>query len=725
MKSFKKVLIANRGEIAIRIIRACHELGIRTVSVYSNEDKLALFRTKSDESYLIGNNKGPVEAYLSIEEIISLAIKKAVDAIHPGYGFLAENPEFAQKCIESGIEFIGPTPEMMDKLGDKIKSKLIAQSIGVPTIPGVEKAIKSDQEAIKFAQKCGYPIMLKASAGGGGRGMRIVRNEIDLLQEFHSAKNEAKKAFGIDDIFIEKYLESPKHIEVQVLGDNYGNIVHLYERDCSIQRRHQKVIEFTPALSISDEKRKIICADALKIARSVKYRSAGTVEFLLDKQGNHYFIEMNPRIQVEHTVTEIATGIDIVQSQILIAQGYKLNSREVGIPRQSAVKTRGYAIQCRVTTEDPTNSFAPDTGKIDVYRTGAGFGIRLDGGNGYTGSVISPYYDSLLVKITSSSRTFEDAINKSQRAIRETVINGVKTNEAFLLNVLSHPRFINGECDTGFIDATPELFDIAPREDQEAQILNFIGEKVVNESRGVKRDYDIPRVPKINGNYKLTGTKQILDKKGPQGVVKWIQSQNKLLLTDTTMRDAHQSLTATRIRTVDMLRIAEATAYFGKDLFSLEMWGGATFDVAYRFLHESPWERLAELRQRIPNIMFQMLLRGANAVGYTNYPDNVVREFIKESAEAGIDVFRIFDSLNWLKGMEVAIDETLKSNKIAEACICYTGDILDECKDKYSLAYYVKTAKEIEKTGAHILGIKDMAGLLKPYAAVRLIKALK
>lgn len=725
MKSFKKVLIANRGEIAIRIIRACHELGIRTVSVYSNEDKLALFRTKSDESYLIGNNKGPVEAYLSIEEIISLAIKKAVDAIHPGYGFLAENPEFAQKCIESGIEFIGPTPEMMDKLGDKIKSKLIAQSIGVPTIPGVEKAIKSDQEAIKFAQKCGYPIMLKASAGGGGRGMRIVRNEIDLLQEFHSAKNEAKKAFGIDDIFIEKYLESPKHIEVQVLGDNYGNIVHLYERDCSIQRRHQKVIEFTPALSISDEKRKIICADALKIARSVKYRSAGTVEFLLDKQGNHYFIEMNPRIQVEHTVTEIATGIDIVQSQILIAQGYKLNSREVGIPRQSAVKTRGYAIQCRVTTEDPTNSFAPDTGKIDVYRTGAGFGIRLDGGNGYTGSVISPYYDSLLVKITSSSRTFEDAINKSQRAIRETVINGVKTNEAFLLNVLSHPRFINGECDTGFIDATPELFDIAPREDQEAQILNFIGEKVVNESRGVKRDYDIPRVPKINGNYKLNGTKQILDKKGPQGVVKWIQSQNKLLLTDTTMRDAHQSLTATRIRTVDMLRIAEATAYFGKDLFSLEMWGGATFDVAYRFLHESPWERLAELRQRIPNIMFQMLLRGANAVGYTNYPDNVVREFIKESAEAGIDVFRIFDSLNWLKGMEVAIDETLKSNKIAEACICYTGDILDECKDKYSLAYYVKTAKEIEKTGAHILGIKDMAGLLKPYAAVRLIKALK
>lgn len=725
MKTFKKVLIANRGEIAIRIIRACHELGIRTVSVYSKEDKLALFRSKSDESYLIGNNKGPVEAYLSIEEIISLAIKKGVDAIHPGYGFLAENPEFAQKCIESGIEFIGPTPEMMDKLGDKIKSKLIAQSIGVPVIPGVEKAIKSDKEALKFAQQCGYPIMLKAAAGGGGRGMRIVRNEAELLKEFHSARNEAQKAFGIDDIFIEKYLESPKHIEVQVLGDKYGHIVHLYERDCSIQRRHQKVIEFTPALAISDEKRQVICADALKIARSVKYRSAGTVEFLLDNHGNHYFIEMNPRIQVEHTVTELTTGIDIVQSQILIAEGYKLNSPQIGIPRQSAVKARGFAIQCRVTTEDPTNSFAPDTGKIDVYRTGAGFGIRLDGGNGYTGSVISPYFDSLLVKISSWSRTFEDAINKAKRAIRETLISGVKTNEMFLLNVLSHPKFVNGECDTGFLDSTPELFDITPREDHEANILKFIGDKVVNESKGIKKDYDVPRVPKINSDAKLIGTKQILDAKGPRGLVKWIKSQNKLLLTDTTMRDAHQSLAATRFRTVDMLRIAEATAYLGKDLFSLEMWGGATFDVAYRFLNESPWERLTELRQRIPNIMFQMLLRGANAVGYTNYPDNIVREFIKESADAGIDVFRIFDSLNWLKGMEVAIDETLKSDKIAEACICYTGDILNDRKDKYTLEYYVKTAKEIEKMGAHILGIKDMSGLLKPYAAEKLIRALK
>lgn len=725
MKTFKKVLIANRGEIAIRIIRACHELGIRTVSVYSKEDKLALFRTKSDESYLIGNNKGPVEAYLAIEEIINLAIKKGVDAIHPGYGFLAENPEFAQKCIESGIEFIGPTPQMMDKLGDKIKSKLIAQKIGVPTIPGVEKPIKSDKEAIRFAKKCGYPIMLKASAGGGGRGMRIVRAEAELLREFHSAQNEAKKAFGNDDIFIEKYLENPKHIEVQVLGDNYGNIVHLYERDCSIQRRHQKVIEFTPAIAITEAQRQAICTDAIKIAKSVKYRSAGTVEFLVDNTGQHYFIEMNPRIQVEHTVTEMVTGIDIVQSQILIAEGHRLDSKEVGIESQEAVQLRGYSIQCRVTTEDPGNSFAPDTGKIDVYRTGSGFGIRLDGGNGYTGSIISPYYDSLLVKIIAYSRTFEDAINKAQRSIRETVIGGVKTNEAFLLNVLSHPKFIKGECDTGFIDSTPELFDITPKTDYEAIILNYIGDKVVNEGQGIKKDYDVPRIPKFDSTEKLTGSKLILDTKGPKGVVDWIQSQNQLLLTDTTMRDAHQSLMATRVRTYDMLRIAEATAHLGKDLFSLEMWGGATYDVAYRFLKESPWDRLVALREKIPNIMFQMLFRGANAVGYTNYPDNVVRGFIREAADSGIDIFRIFDSLNWLKGMEIAIEETLKSGKIAEACICYTGDILDESRDKYSLRYYVETAREIEKMGAHILGIKDMSGLLKPYAAEKLIKALK
>ncbi len=725
MKTFKKVLIANRGEIAIRIIRACHELGIRTVAVYSREDRYALFRTKSDESYLIGANSGPIEAYLGIEEIIGLALKKGVDAIHPGYGFLAENPDFSAKCAEQGIEFIGPTEHMLDSLGDKIKSKLVALKAGVPIIPGVEKPIKSDAEALEFAASCGYPVMLKASAGGGGRGMRIIRSESELISGFHSAGNEARKAFGNDDIFMEKYLEHPKHIEVQVLGDNYGNIVHLFERDCSIQRRHQKVIEFTPAISITEKQREAICADAVKIAKAVDYRSAGTVEFLVDGDGNHYFIEMNPRIQVEHTVTEEVTGIDLVQSQILIAEGHRLDSDKIGIKSQDSIKSRGYAIQCRVTTEDPANGFAPDTGRIDVYRTGSGCGIRLDGGNGYTGSVISPYYDSLLVKIISHSRTFEDAINKAKRSIKELVIAGVKTNEGFLLNVLSHPVFHNGDCTTGFIENTPELFNIAPRDNSEVRILTYLGEKAVNEARGNAIEHDVPRVPHIPENLNLRGTKQILEEKGPGGVVEWIKSQKKLLLTDTTFRDAHQSLMATRLRSYDMLKIAEPTAYLAQDLFSLEMWGGATFDVAYRFLKEDPWKRLDELRKKVPNIMFQMLLRGANAVGYTNYPDNLIREFIQESAKSGIDIFRIFDSLNWLKGMEVAVDEVLKTGALAEACVCYTGDILDEKRDKYTLNYYIKTAKEIEKMGAHILGIKDMAGLLKPYAAEKLIKALK
>ncbi|APQ76823.1 pyruvate carboxylase [Clostridium botulinum] len=725
MNKFKRVLVANRGEIAIRVFRACHELGIRTVAIYSEEDKFSLFRTKADEAYLIGKNKGPIDAYLNIEEIIQLALKKGVDAIHPGYGFLAENSEFARKCREAGIEFIGPTAEMMEKLGDKIKSKIVAEKAGVPTIPGVQKPIKSEKEALEFARYCGYPIMLKAAAGGGGRGMRIVRTEEELISSFKSAKNEAKKAFGIDDIFIEKYLENPKHIEVQILGDKHGNIVHLYERDCSIQRRHQKVIEFTPAFALPKKKREEICNDALKIAKTVGYRSAGTLEFLVDTTGNHYFIEMNPRIQVEHTVTEMITGIDIVQSQILIAEGYKLDSEEVGIKSQESIQTRGYAIQCRVTTEDPSNNFAPDTGKIEDYRTGSGFGIRLDGGNGFTGSVISPYYDSLLVKTTSWSRTFNDAIRKSIRAIKEFKIDGVKTNIGFLINVLNHEQFRKGQCDTNFIEKNPELFDITSKTDDEVRILKFIGEKVVNETHGIKKDFDVPTIPIVDEGLSLKGTKQILDEKGPEGLVSWIKTQNKLLLTDTTMRDAHQSLMATRMRSVDMFKIAKAQSVLGKDLFSMEMWGGATFDVAYRFLKESPWTRLEELRKSIPNVLFQMLIRGANAVGYKNYPDNVIRKFIKQSADSGIDVFRIFDSLNWLKGMEVATDEVLKQNKVAETCMCYTGDILEGYRDKYSLQYYVNLAKDIEKTGAHILGIKDMSALLKPYAAVKLIKALK
>ena len=724
-KKFKRVLVANRGEIAIRIFRACHELGIRTVAIYTEEDKCSLFRTKAREAYLIGKGKGPVEAYLNIDEIINLALKKHVDAIHPGYGFLSENAEFARRCEEAGIEFIGPKSEMMDQLGDKIKSKIVAKSVNVPVIPGVEKPIKTEEEALEAARYCGYPVMVKASAGGGGRGMRIVRKEEDLIPNYRNAKNEAKKAFGIDDIFIEKYIEGPKHIEIQVLGDKFGNIVHLYERDCSIQRRHQKVIEMSPAINLSEEKRQEICADALKIAKAVNYRSAGTLEFLVDMHGNHYFIEMNPRVQVEHTITEMTTGIDIVQSQILIAEGFPLDSDEIGIKSQDDIQPRGCAIQCRITTEDPANNFSPDTGKIDVYRSGAGFGIRLDGGNGFSGAVISPYYDSLLVKNTAYARTFKDAVRKSIRAIKELTITGVKTNVDFLINVLNNETFQKGECDTNFISDNPQLFDINPRTDEEQRVLKFIGDKIVNERKGEKKEYDVPVIPEIPGLDGLSGTKQILDAEGPEGVVKWIKSQKKLLLTDTTMRDAQQSLMATRVRTQDMKNIAKATAYYGNDLFSLEMWGGATFDTAYRFLKESPWKRLDSLRKRIPNVMFQMLLRGANGVGYKNYPDNVIREFVRQSAENGIDVFRIFDSLNWLKGIEVSLDEVLKCNKVAEVALCYTGDILDSNRDKYTLQYYVDKAKEIEKMGAHILAIKDMSALLKPYAAKKLITALK
>ena len=729
IKKFKRVLVANRGEIAIRVFRACQELGIRTVAVYSEEDKNTLFRTKADESYQIGKGKTPVGAYLGIDEIIALAKAKGVDAIHPGYGFLAENVEFAKACAAEGIEFIGPTAEMMDRLGDKIKSKIVANSVGVPTIPGVEKAIETEEEALQFAESCGYPVMLKAAAGGGGRGMRIVRSKEELLPQFRSARSEAAKAFGIDDILIEKYLENPKHIEVQILGDKEGNIVHLYERDCSIQRRHQKVIEFTPALCLTDEQREAICNDAIKIAQAVDYRSAGTVEFLLDKTGKHYFIEMNPRIQVEHTVSEIVTGVDIVQAQILIAQGYTLDSPEIAIPNQEAIKVTGHAIQCRITTEDPVNGFMPDTGVIENYRSPGGFGIRLDGGNGFEGSEITPFYDSLLVKVTAFSRTFEDTRRKAIRALRETKIKGVKTNIMFMLNVLNHPTFAAGQCDTGFIANTPELLEIDKVEDKELKVIEFLGNKFVNETKGEKKNFNVPVFPKFKPEelkeLQGRGTKQLFDEMGAKDFTQWVRRQQRLFVTDTTMIDAQQSLMATRVRTVDMEKIAPAVSVYGRNLFSLEMWGGATFDTAYRFLKEDPWERLEVLREKCPNILMQMLLRGANAVGYKNYPDNVIREFVKQSAKAGIDVFRIFDSLNWIQGMEVALDETLNQGMIAEPCLCYTGDILDSSKTKYTLSYYVKMAKELEKRGAHILGIKDMSGLLKPTAASKLVGALK
>ncbi len=724
-KTIKKVLVANRGEIAVRVLRACYDVGLSTVAIYSKEDIYAQFRTKADESYLIGENLSPLGAYLAIDEIIDLAKRKNVDAIHPGYGFLSENAEFARACEEAGIVFVGPPSSVLAQMGDKLNAKDIAKRCGVPTIPGCLEPLKSAEEALQMAKDFGFPVILKAAAGGGGRGMRRCDTEAEVLANFPLVRSEAEKAFGSSDIFIEKYLVQPKHIEVQILADNYGNIVHLFERDCSLQRRYQKVVEFTPAFSLPKEKREELCADAVKIAREVGYVSAGTVEFLVDRNGNHYFIEMNPRIQVEHTVTEMVTGVDIVRSQLLIAEGKPLSDPMIGIGKQEDVSVRGYAIQCRVTTEDPENNFAPDTGKITAYESGGGFGVRLDGGNAYPGSEISPYYDSLLVKITCTDNTFEGTIRKCLRSLGETRVRGVKTNMAFISNILNHPDFKAGQCHTRFIDETPELFDIPDPKDRATKMLKYIGNIVVNDPSAGKKMYDTPRFPKVTGEGPRPGLKQLLDEKGPEAVRDWVLGQKKLLITDTTMRDAHQSLLATRVRTRDMVKGSEATAEMLADCFSLEMWGGATFDVAYRYLYEDPWERIDLLRRNIPNIPFQMLLRGANAVGYANYPDNVIRAFVREAAKSGIDVFRVFDSLNWIPGMEISLEEAASCNKIAEATMCYTGDILDPKRDKYTLNYYVNLAKELEKRGAHILAIKDMSGLLKPYAAKKLVKTLK
>lgn len=727
LKKINKILVANRGEIAIRIFRACSELGIKSVGIYSKEDKYSLFRTKADESYLIGEDKGPIDAYLDIDGIIELAKSKNVDAIHPGYGFLSENPEFVKKCEENGIIFIGPSAEIMNMMGDKINSKQIAKQADVPTIPGVDESIKSIEKAKEIANKIGYPIMLKASNGGGGRGMRIVYSEDSLNIEYETACSESRKAFGDDIIFIEKYIPNPKHIEVQILGDKFGNIVHLYERDCSVQRRHQKIIEYAPAFSLSDKLREQICTNAVKIAKHVGYVNAGTLEFLVDENENFYFIEMNPRVQVEHTVTEMITGIDIVQSQILIAQGFKLEDEPINIKSQEDIQVRGYSIQCRITTEDPKNNFMPDTGKIQVYRTGSGFGIRLDGGNGFTGSTISPYYDSLLVKTISWDRTFKGAINKTVRSIKELRIRGVKTNIGFLVNVLNNPIFSQGNCSTKFIDENPDLFEIKESKDRGTKLLQFIGNTIVNENKcSEKPEFQTIYNPKSSNTFSPNeGSKILFDKLGKKDYLESIKKEKKLLLTDTTMRDAHQSLLATRLRSYDLLKVSQQTSEHMKDLFSLEMWGGATYDVAYRFLKESPWVRLEKLREEIPNIMFQMLFRASNGVGYKNYPDNVIKEFLKESANKGIDVFRIFDSLNWVENMKPSIYTALETGKIVESTICYTGDILDPNKTKYNLEYYINMARQLEELGSDIICIKDMAGLLKPYAAYTLIKALK
>ena len=721
---FNKVLVANRGEIAIRVFRACYDLGLHTVAMYSHEDINSLFRTRADEAYLIGENKSPLGAYLDIPAIIDLAKRRKVDAIHPGYGFLSENPDFARACEAEGIKFIGPSSEVLARMGDKLAAKATAIACGVPTIPGSDRPLRDADEALEKAVSYGFPVILKAAAGGGGRGMRRCDTPEEVKPAFELVRSEAKKAFGSEDIFIEKYLVEPKHIEVQILGDQYGNVMHLGERDCSLQRRYQKVVEYAPAWSVPQEIRDRLHADAVKVARHVGYVNAGTVEFLVDRDGNHYFIEMNPRIQVEHTVTEMVTGVDLVRAQILIAEGCPLSDPRIGLTRQEDVHISGYAIQCRVTTEDPANNFAPDTGKITAYRSSGGFGVRLDGGNAYTGAVISPYYDSLLVKVTAWDNTFVGTCHKAVRAVSEEHVRGVKTNIPFITNILTHPAFQAGRCHTKFIDETPELFDINTGRDRATKVLKYIAQIQVDSPSAERKQYDIPRFPPVTGS-RPEGLKQLLDREGPEAVKKWVLSQKKLLITDTTMRDAHQSLLSTRVRTRDLRLAAEGTSEILAGCFSLEMWGGATFDVAYRFLHESPWERLDTLRKKIPNIPFQMLLRGANAVGYTNYPDNLIREFVRESARSGIDVFRIFDSLNWVPGMEVAMEEVLKENKLCEATICYTGDILDPRRDKYTLQYYVNLAKELERRGAHLLAIKDMSGLLKPYAAKKLVSTLK
>ena len=720
----KKVLVANRGEIATRIFRACNELGIQTVAVYAQEDKYSVHRFKADESYLIGADKKPIEAYLSMDEIIAVAINSGADAIHPGYGLLSENLEFAEKVAQAGLIFVGPNLHHLDIFGDKIKAKKAALEADVATIPGTAGAVSLD-EALEFAEKHGYPMMIKASLGGGGRGMRVARNIDEMRDGYARAKSEAQSAFGSSEIYVEKYVENPKHIEVQILGDTHGNVVHLFERDCSVQRRNQKVVEFAPAIGLSEDLRRQICDAAVKLCKNVGYVNAGTVEFLV-KDDEFYFIEVNPRVQVEHTVTELITGIDIVTSQLLIAQGKDLH-KDLKIPAQADITCNGAAIQCRITTEDPENHFLPDTGKINTYRSPAGFGVRLDG-NAYAGYDVTPYFDSLLVKACTTARTFDDALSKMQRVLHEFRIRGVKTNLPFLTNVIENEHFATGQATTTFIDNSPELFQFPRQRNRGTKILNYLATTTVNGFPGIehteKKFFDAPRKPALSNLTEKT-TKNILDENGAEAVVDFVKAQKNVLLTDTTLRDAHQSLLATRLRLQDMKGIAAEIDKGLPQLFSAEMWGGATFDVAYRFLSESPWYRLRKLRELMPNTMFQMLFRGSNAVGYQNYPDNVIEEFIRVAATNGIDVFRIFDSLNWLPQMEKSIQAVRDSGKIAEATICYTGDILDKNRQKYNLDYYKNLAKELENTGAHILAIKDMAGLLKPKAAYELIAELK
>ncbi|MFT4000722.1 MAG: pyruvate carboxylase [Rhizobium sp.] len=732
-----KILVANRSEIAIRVFRAANELGIKTVAIWAEEDKLALHRFKADESYQVGRGPhlardlGPIESYLSIDEIIRVAKLSGADAIHPGYGLLSESPEFVDACDAAGIIFIGPRADTMRQLGNKVAARNLAISVGVPVVPATEPLPDDMAEVARMAEKIGYPVMLKASWGGGGRGMRVIRSEADLAKEVTEAKREAKAAFGKDEVYLEKLVERARHVESQILGDTHGNVVHLFERDCSVQRRNQKVVERAPAPYLSDAQRQELAAYSLKIAKATNYIGAGTVEYLMDADtGKFYFIEVNPRIQVEHTVTEVVTGIDIVKAQIHILDGFAIGTPESGVPRQEDIRLNGHALQCRVTTEDPEHNFIPDYGRITAYRSASGFGIRLDGGTSYTGAIITRYYDPLLVKVTAWAPNPQEAIARMDRALREFRIRGVATNLTFLEAIITHPKFRDNSYTTRFIDSTPELFQQVKRQDRATKLLTYLADVTVNghpETRG--RPAPSPKVaepvlPYIDSNVP-DGTKQLLDKLGPQKFAEWMRGEKRVLMTDTTMRDGHQSLLATRMRTYDIASIAGTYARALPQLLSLECWGGATFDVSMRFLTEDPWERLSLIREAAPNLLLQMLLRGANGVGYTNYPDNVVKYFVRQAAKGGVDLFRVFDCLNWVENMRVSMDAVAEENKLCEAAICYTGDILNSARPKYDLKYYTDLAVELEKAGAHIIALKDMAGLLKPAAAKVLFKALR
>ncbi len=726
-RPIRKLLCANRGEIAIRVFRAATELELRTVAIYSHEDRVHLHRYKADEAYLVGQDKSPVAAYLDIPDIVRIAVENGVDAIHPGYGFLSERADFARACAEGGVIFVGPSPETIDLLADKTAARKLAMEAGVQCVPGTEGGVANLEDARAFADEAGYPLIIKAAMGGGGRGMRVVRSRAELDEAFDRASSEALAAFGDGKVFIERFIEKPRHIEVQILGDAEGNVMHLYERDCSVQRRHQKVVEVAPAMGLEPSLRQALLDDAVTLAKAAKYRNAGTVEFLVDAQGRHYFIEVNPRIQVEHTVTEEVTGVDLVQSQILIAGGATF--ADLGL-RQEDVGVRGAAIQCRVTTEDARNGFQPDTGRLEVYRSASGMGIRLDGGSGYAGATVSPHYDSLLTKVTGRARTFAGAAQKLERALAEFRIRGVKTNIPFLHNVLSHPTFLSGDARTDFIDTAPELFEFPRRRNRAQRALRFFGEVAVNGPvvagmGSAPPSRELPEIPPTPLNAPPPGLRDVFVAEGPEAFAKAVRANEGLLLTDTTWRDAHQSLLATRVRTVDIAAIAPASAHVLSKLFSFEMWGGATFDVALRFLRECPWDRLERLRELVPNVPFQMLLRGANAVGYTNYPDNVVRGFVREAKERGVDVFRIFDCLNYLENLELGIDAVGEAGGIIEAALCYTGDVSDPGRTKYSLQYYVDLAGELVERKIHVLAIKDMAGLLKPKAAKMLVGKLR